>query len=120
MKRFITLKAGQLLLHLFHFLFFSSYFRSIHLSALLLIFNFLFSSSTFGRQHTFFFLMYTSLVYSLFETPFLIYCFSALFVSLRVFLVFCLCSPSFSVPCFSLLTPFILITFVKHNTAIIN
>lgn len=55
MKRFITLKAGWLLLHLFHFLFFSLYFKSIQLSALLLIFNFLFPSSTFVRQHTFLF-----------------------------------------------------------------
>lgn len=78
MKRFITLKAGQLLLHIFHFLFFFLYFESIHLSALLLIFNFLFPSSTFGKQNTFFF----------FHTHLLCTCCSKLLSLFIVFLLF--------------------------------
>lgn len=78
MKRFITLKAEWLLLHIFRFLFFSLYFKSIHLSALFLIFNFLFPSSTFGRQHTIFF----------FHTHLLCTCYSKLLSLFIVFLLF--------------------------------
>lgn len=73
MKRFITLKSGQLLLNLFNFIFFSLYFKSITLSALLLIFHFLFPSSTLEGSTPYFSFIHISYVLTLQNSLFIVF-----------------------------------------------